>query len=121
MIKLYGDLDALLPIKTDSDVHTALVVASDKSRSQPHYVVGDGSHVDGLVDMQLTVLRPCCRAAVLPCCRAAVLPCCREAFLRLTAWVTTGKTPPASQVLTRPASGDLTNTWLRLAATTTKR
>ena len=48
-------------------------------------------------------------------------PCCREAFLRLTAWVTTGKTPPASQVLTRPASGDLTNTWLRLAATTTKR
>ena len=113
MIKLYGDLDALLPIKTDSDVHTAMVVASDKSRNQPHYVVGDGSHVDGLVDMQLTVLRPCCRAAVLPCCR--------KAFLRLTAWLTTGKTPPASQVLTRPASGDLTNTWLRLAATTTKR
>ena len=84
------------------------MAASDKSRSQPHYVVGDGSHVDGLVDMQLTVLRPS-------------LPCCREAFLRLTAWVTTGKTPPASQVLTRPASGDLTNTWLRLAATTIKR
>ena len=79
MIKLYGYLDALLPIKTDSDVHTALVVASDKSRSQPHHVVGDGSHVDGLVNMQLTVLRPS-----LPCgraCRAAVLPCCREAVL----------------------------------------
>ena len=58
--------------------------------------------------MQLTVLR-------------TILPCCREVFLRLTAWVTTGKTPPASQVVTCPASGDLTNTCPRLAATTTKR
>ena len=74
MITLPGDLEALLPIETDSDVYADLVAASDKSRSQPHYVVGDGSHVDVLIDMHLTVLLPCCRAAVLPCCRAAVLP-----------------------------------------------
>ena len=35
--------------------------------------------------------------------------------------MTTGKTPPASQTVTRWASGDLANTCQQLAATTTKR
>jgi hypothetical protein len=104
MITLHGDLDALLPIKTDSDVYTDMVAASRKSKSHRYYVIEDGNHVDGLVDAQPTVLRP-------------ILPCYREAFQRLTAWVTTGKTPPASQTVTRPASGDLANTCPQLAAT----
>ena len=108
MITLHGDLDALLPIRTDSDVYTGMVAASGKSKSHRYYVIQDGNHVDGLVDTQPTVLRP-------------ILPCYREAFQRLTAWVTTGKTPPASQTVTRPASGDLANTCPQLAATTGRK
>ena len=48
-------------------------------------------------------------------------PCDPEAFRHLKAWMTTGKTPPASQTVTRWASGDLANTCQQLAATTTKR
>ena len=50
MITLHSDLDALLPIETDSDVHTDLVAASVEGRSHCYYVVEDGKHVDGLVD-----------------------------------------------------------------------
>src|SRR3954447_22532311 len=49
---------------------------------------------------------------------ACRLPCYREAFLRLTGWVTVGTTPPATQTVARPASGDLANTCPQLAATT---
>ena len=51
MITLHGDLDALLPIETDSDVCTDLVAASGKGRSHCYDVVEDGNHVDGLVDV----------------------------------------------------------------------
>ena len=103
MITLHGDLDALLPVRTDSDVYTDMVAASRKSKDHRYYVVEDGNHVDGLVDAQPQTLRP-------------ILPCYREAFQRLTAWVTAGTTPPASQTVTRPTSGDLANTCPQLAA-----
>ena len=104
MLTLHGDLDALLPIRTDSDVYTAMIDKAGKSRLHRYYTVEDGNHVDGLVDTQPTTLRP-------------ILPCYREAFLRLTSWVTTGVEPPPSQTVTRPSSGDLANTCPQLAAT----
>ena len=103
MITLHGDLDALLPIRADSDVYTSMIAKAGKSRMHRYYTVEDGNHVDGLVDAQPTTLRP-------------ILPCYREAFLRLTSWVTDGVQPPASQTVTRPASGDLANTCPQLAA-----
>ena len=68
MITLHGDLDALLPIETDSDVYTDLVAASGNSRSHCYYVVEDGNHVDGLVDAGP---RSCVRSS-----RAAARPSC---------------------------------------------
>ncbi len=106
MLTLHGDLDALLPIRTDSDVYTAKVRAAGKGAMHRYYVVEDGNHVDGLTDAQPETLRP-------------ILPCYREAFQRLTAWVTTGKEPPASQTVFRPETGDLANTCPALAATPT--
>ena len=106
MITLHGDLDALLPIRTDSDVYTSMIAQAGKSKIHRYYTIEDGNHVDGLVDTQPTVLRP-------------ILPCYREAFLRLTSWVTTGAQPPASQTVTRPTTGDLANTCPQLAASPT--
>jgi hypothetical protein len=103
MLTLHGDLDALLPIKTDSDVYTQMVRDAGKGAMHRYYVIEDGNHVDGLVDTQPTNLRP-------------ILPCYREAFLRLTSWVTTGEEPPADQTVARPESGDLANTCPELAA-----
>ena len=103
MLTLHGDLDALLPIKTDSDVYVKMLRAAGKGALHRYYVIEDGNHVDGLVDAQPTALRP-------------ILPCYREAFLRLTSWVTTGVAPPASQTVARPASGDLANTCTALEA-----
>ena len=103
MLTLHGDLDALLPIGTDSDVYTEMVAAAGKGALHRYYVVEDGNHVDGLADAQPQALRP-------------VLPCYREAFQRLTAWVTTGAAPPSSRTVERPDSGDVANTCPELAA-----
>ena len=68
-----------------------------------YYTIQDGNHVDDRHDLFPTEIRP-------------ILPCYREAFLRLTAWVTNGTKPPASQTVARPASGDVANTCPQLAA-----
>jgi len=104
MITLHGDLDALLPITTDSDVYNRMIDKSGRGNLHRYYTIQDGNHVDGRADLYPDQLRP-------------ILPCYREAFLRLTSWVTTGKAPPASQTVARPASGDLANTCPQLAAT----
>jgi hypothetical protein len=97
MVTLHGDLDALLPIRTDSDVYRDMVAAAGKGKLHRYYVVEDGNHVDGLADSQPTTLRP-------------ILPCYRAAFRHLTAWVTSRTEPPPSQTIPRPDSGDLANT-----------
>ncbi|MBW3647718.1 MAG: tannase/feruloyl esterase family alpha/beta hydrolase [Actinobacteria bacterium] len=102
MITLHGDLDALLPISTDSDVYATMVADSGRAARHRYYVIEDGNHVDGLVNTQPTTLRP-------------ILPCYREAFLRLTEWVTAGAKPPDSQTVIRPDSGDLANACPQLA------
>jgi predicted esterase len=103
MLTLHGDLDALLPIKTDSDVYTKMITDAGKGEMHRYYVIEDGNHVDDRADLFPTQVRP-------------ILPCYREAFLRLTSWVTTGAEPPASQTVARPASGDVANTCPELAA-----
>src|SRR4051812_19499056 len=104
MITLHGDLDALLPIRTDSDVYDRMITRAGRGSLHRYYTIQDGNHVDGRADLYPAQLRP-------------ILPCYREAFLRLTTWVTTGKQPPASQTVRRQTNGDEANTCPQLAAT----
>jgi len=108
MLTLHGNLDALLPIKTDSDVYTSMIARDGKGKLHRYYVIEDGNHVDGLADAQPTTLRP-------------ILPCYREAFLRLTDWVTNRVAPPQSQTVKRPESGDVANTCAQLGAVPPQR
>jgi hypothetical protein len=103
MITLHGDLDALLPIRTDSDVYNRMIEKAGRGSLHRYYTIQDGNHVDGRADLYPDQLRP-------------ILPCYRDAFLRLTSWVTTGAAPPRTQTVARPASGDLANTCPQLAA-----
>ena len=102
MLTLHGDLDALLPIRTDSDVYTQMIAKAGKGKLHRYYVISGGNHVDDRHDFFPTEVRP-------------ILPCYREAFGALTRWVTTGATPPDSQTVARPASGDVANTCPELA------
>src|SRR4051812_46279961 len=136
MITLHGDLDALLPIRTDSDVYDQMITEAGRGSLHRYYTIQDGNHVDGRADLYPAQLRP-------------ILPCYREAFLRLTEGVTAaagrpplsrprrrpprpcsggasrgrgggsppGWPPPVTQTVARPASGDLANTCPQLAAT----
>jgi hypothetical protein len=104
MITLHGDLDALLPIRTDSDVYDRMIQKAGRGSLHRYYTIQDGNHVDGRADLYPQQLRP-------------ILPCYREAFQRLTAWVTTGKQPPATQTVARQTNGDEANTCPQLAAT----
>ena len=106
LLTLHGDLDALLPISTDSDVYTQLIASARKGKLHRYYVVEDGNHVDDRADVFPAEIRP-------------ILPCYREAFQRLTSWVEDGAAPPASQTVARPVSGDLANTCPQLAAVPT--
>jgi hypothetical protein len=96
MITLHGDLDALLPITTDSDVYTDMIADRHRSRMHRYYTVEDGTHVDGLYDSFPDRLRP-------------ILPCYRTAFQALTDWVEHHQAPPANGTIHRPASGDVVN------------
>jgi hypothetical protein len=106
MITLHGDLDALLPINADSDVYSTMIAGAGRSGIHRYYTITGGNHVDERADVFPVQIRP-------------ILPCYREAFQRLTAWVTTGTTPPASQTVARQPSGDEANTCPQLAAPAT--
>jgi hypothetical protein len=105
MITLHGNLDALLPIRTDSDVYTRMIAAAGRSGMHRYYTVIGGNHVDDRADAFPADIRP-------------ILPCYREAFQRLTAWVTQRQTPPASQTVARRPGTDEANTCPQLAAPT---
>ncbi|MGW4557568.1 tannase/feruloyl esterase family alpha/beta hydrolase [Streptomyces sp. NPDC004365] len=94
LITLHGDLDALLPKATDSDVYARMVARSGRGALHRYYSVEGGTHVDGLYDTYPDRLRP-------------VLPCYRAAFDALTAWVDRGGRPPADRTVGRPANGDV--------------
>jgi hypothetical protein len=98
MITLHGDMDALLPIRTNSDAYTELIKNNGRSHLHRYYIVEGGNHVDQLYDEFPDRLRP-------------IAPCYRSAFLALETWVETRgqHKPPANMTIVRPSSGDLAN------------
>ncbi|MGH3355288.1 MAG: tannase/feruloyl esterase family alpha/beta hydrolase [Nocardioidaceae bacterium] len=97
MLTLHGTMDALLPIRTDSDVYDDMVEDSGRSPMHRYYRIEDGNHVDGLYTAFPDRLRP-------------MLPCAREAFVALERWLQDGTAPPPDATIPRPAGGDLVNT-----------
>lgn len=106
MLTLHGDLDALLPIRTDSDVYNRMINAAGAGALHRYYVIGAGNHVDGRYDLHPGQLRP-------------ILPCYRVAFAALEGWVERGTPPPPSGFVPKPASGDVVNSCALPAAGTT--
>ncbi|WP_225978481.1 tannase/feruloyl esterase family alpha/beta hydrolase [Gandjariella thermophila] len=97
MLTLHGDLDALLPIRTDSDVYNQMVEYAGSAPLHRYYVIGAGNHVDGRYDAHPDRLRP-------------ILPCYRDALTALEGWVEHRTTPPPSGFVPKPGSGDVVNT-----------
>jgi Tannase and feruloyl esterase/3HB-oligomer hydrolase (3HBOH) len=96
LLTLHGTLDALLPIRTDSDVYTRMIRAAGRGALHRYYVIEGGSHVDARYDRYPDALRP-------------ILPCYRSAFAAFEAWVEHGAAPPPSQTVARTAGGDVAN------------
>ena len=90
LLTLHGTLDTLLPIGTDSDVYAQMIADQHRDRLHRYYRIEGGNHVDSLVGLDPTHLRP-------------MLPCFRTAFDALTAWVEDREKPPASTTVLRPA------------------
>jgi hypothetical protein len=98
MLTLHGTLDALLPIRTDSNVYRKLVEKAGKGKRHRYYKIEDGTHVDSYYD------RPGYQDQLRP-----ILPCHRAAFRELEKWVERGNRPPRSKLVQRPGSGDVVN------------
>lgn len=97
MLTLHGKLDALLPIRTDSDVYQRMIRHKDRSPLHRYYRIAGGTHVDGLTSEYGDRVRP-------------ILPCARRAFVRMVDWVEEGRRPPASGKVERaPKAYDETN------------
>ncbi len=92
MLTLHGDLDALLPPATDSDVYAEMIADQGRSDLLRYYTVTGGNHVDGFVDFFPTRLRP-------------ILPCYRDAFTALDLWVEQGVEPAGSGVIPFDSGG----------------
>ncbi len=95
MITLHGDLDTLLPKRTDSDVYAKLVRKAGNGSMYRYLVVEGGNHVDGLYDSYPDRLRP-------------ILPCYREAFVALDRAVDGDGRLPRSGYVPRKG-GDVVN------------
>ena len=97
MLTLHGDVDALLPRETDSDVYRRLIRRAGRAKLHRYYVIGGGNHVDSFYDAFPTKLRP-------------ILPCYRDALSELESWVERGRKPVRSGFVPRPGLGvDLAN------------
>ena len=97
MLTVHGTIDALLPIRTDSDVYRRMIRHHDRGSLHRYYRVVGGTHVDGLNAEYGDRVRP-------------ILPCARKAFVRLTEWVESSRRPPRSTTVPRePAAYDETN------------
>ncbi|MGH2987317.1 MAG: alpha/beta fold hydrolase [Solirubrobacterales bacterium] len=96
MLTLHGTLDALLPIRTDSDVYARLVEDAGRAALHRYYTIEAGNHVDGLYDDFPDRLRP-------------ILPCQRAAFVALEQWVEDGTPPPPTGSVPKSPSEDVVN------------
>lgn len=93
---MHGNLDTLLPIRTDSDVYTKLVRQAGRRDMHRYYVIGRGNHVDSFYDDNKERLRP-------------ILPCHRDAFSALEDFVERDVAPPSSGYVPKPKNGDVVN------------
>ncbi len=99
MLTVHGTHDALLPIRTDSDVYARMVdrraSRSERGAGDLHryYRIRGGTHVDGLRAEYGDRVRP-------------LLPCARRAFVRMVAWVEDGRRPPRDATLGRMSDRD---------------
>ncbi len=98
MLTLHGTLDALLPIKTDSNVYRNLIEKAGDGKRHRYYKIEDGTHVDSYYDRtgNQNRLRP-------------ILPCHRAAFKELEEWVESKDAPPDSKYVQRPENRDVVN------------
>jgi hypothetical protein len=97
MLILHGTLDALLPIRVDSDVYATMIREQHRGDMMRYYRIEGGVHVDGLYALYPTLVRP-------------ILPCYRSAFIALEQWVDGRTSPPSDATVPRPTSGDPVNT-----------
>ena len=96
LLTLHGTLDALLPIRTDSDVYRKLVKRAGRGHFHRYYVIERGNHVDGLYNDYPNRLRP-------------ILPCYRAAFEAMEQWVENDRKPPRSRFISKPDGGGVVN------------
>jgi hypothetical protein len=96
LLTLHGTLDALLPIRTDSDVYDRMIRAAGRGSLHRYYRIEGGGHVDGRYDVHPTELRP-------------ILPCYRAAFVAFEAMIERGAAPPPDQTVARTVGGDIAN------------
>jgi alpha-beta hydrolase superfamily lysophospholipase len=96
MITLHGTLDALLPIREDSDVYRGLVERAGRAPLHRYYAIENGNHFDSLHDRFPDRVRP-------------MLPCYRAAFEALTGWVEHGQSPDGPHLVAAPTGGDAVN------------
>ena len=96
MLTLHGDMDALLPIRTDSNVYDRMVQRRGAAARHRYYRIEDGTHVDSLHTEYPDRVRP-------------ILPCARRAFVALERWVEDGTAPPPDTTVQRPRRGDVVN------------
>ena len=88
MLTVHGTWDALLPIRTDSDVYDRMVERRGRDDLHRYYRVRGGTHVDGLRGEYGDRVRP-------------LLPCARRAFQRMVGWVEDSRRPPADATVPR--------------------
>jgi fermentation-respiration switch protein FrsA (DUF1100 family) len=96
LLTLHGTLDALLPIRTDSDVYSQLVKQAGHGNIHRYYVIDEGNHVDSYYDNNRNKLRP-------------ILPCHRDAFKALEGFVQRRVAPPDSGFVPKPRNEDVVN------------
>jgi len=58
LITIHGTLDVLVPISRSSDVYAAMVERSGRGGMHRYYRIEAGTHTDGLVALQPTLVRP---------------------------------------------------------------
>jgi hypothetical protein len=114
LITLHGTLDALILMTKSSDVYAELIKREGRSDKHRYYRIEGGTHVDSLYDYlgpdpiknPDNKLRDMFREKLRP-----ILPCYRAAFDRLVDWVeSNGEVrPPDSQIISKPAEGDVVN------------
>ncbi len=88
MLTLHGTHDALLPIRTDSDIYERMIDRAGAGDMHRYYRVVGGTHVDGLRAEYRERVRP-------------LLPCARQAFVRMVDWVESDRRPPGDATVPR--------------------